>query len=171
MSALTDDEITRLDTPSAFTDVFRAQVGELLDMDLSKAANLPMSGTSHGKNIFAAALAAAVPEDIYSAEAFAGGEFAPWVYRFGFTPRALNMYASNYDRVHEPGAFPKAKFIQEIRRAKNCGYKKRSRQRSKGDISCRPTRRGCPPTSSATPPSPNRYDHGPSPTLGSPLSL
>lgn len=171
MEALSEDQVRSLDTPTAFTDVFREQVGALLKMDLSDVADLPFCGASPGKNLFATALTTPIPDNIYGLEACADGTFAPWVYRFGFTPTALNEYSFNYDCVHEKGSFPKKQFIDEIRRAKNCGYKKRSRQRSKNALTAGP--RGRSPTPllpTATPPPPTAAADPPRRTSSSPAS-
>ena len=130
MEQLSIQEIKYLDTSESFTNVFREQVGKLLELDLSDTADLPMSGITPGRNIFAESLTHFVPENIY-ANVFSNGSFSPWVYRFGFTPRALNTYALNYDRVHGDNTFPKNKFIEEIRRAKNRAYKHKSRTKFK----------------------------------------
>ena len=135
MTVLTKEDLKKLDTPQSFTDIFRQQVGDLLDLDLSDVKDLPVCGTiGKEKNIFAVSLLTPLPSDIYCADAYKISPnkdfiFADWLFRFGFTPRALNAYAANYDRIHKEGAFPKQQFIKAVRRAKNCAYKQKSRKK------------------------------------------
>lgn len=129
MHALTAAQIRQLKTPKQFTDVFRAQVGAILDCDFTNARDLPVSGITPGHNIFASSLACEVPDDIYTDIRDDDGNLKFWVLRFGFTPRALNLYANNYERVHGEGTFPKAEFNQLLRRAKNRAYQHASRAR------------------------------------------
>jgi hypothetical protein len=131
MHRFSESDILALNTPTLFTNVFREQVGLLLDVDLTDVADLPCSGTTKGKNLFARSLMEPLPDDIYNNIKNSDGSFALWLYRFGFTPRALNIYVDNYDRIHGKDTFPKQEFKTLIRRIKNCGYQTKSRETKK----------------------------------------